>query len=46
MLESIMECPHCGKPFSTRLQEIDENGNPICPDCAKEKQEFEEHNVE
>ncbi len=36
--ESMMECSHCGKPFPTRFQELDDNGNPICPDCAKEEQ--------
>ena len=38
MSESMMECSQCGKPFSTRFQELDENGNPICPTCFRKEQ--------
>lgn len=41
MSESMMECASCGKPFSTRFQELDENGNPICPTCFHQKQNDE-----
>lgn len=37
MSDSMMECPNCGKQFPTRLQEISDNGNPVCPECAKEE---------
>ena len=39
MSESMMDCSSCGKPFPTRFQELDDNGNPICPDCAREERE-------
>lgn len=43
MSESMMECPVCGKQFPTRLQEISDNGNPVCPECAaKEREKLEE----
>lgn len=35
MSDSKMQCPVCGKMFSTTLQVIDDNGNPICPNCAQ-----------
>lgn len=38
MSESMMECARCGKPFPTRFQELDENGNPLCPTCFHEEQ--------
>lgn len=40
MSESMIQCPICGKQFPTWLQEISDNGNPICSECAeKEKEE-------
>lgn len=41
MSESMMECSQCAKLFPTRLQEMDDNGNPICPECAKKEREKE-----
>lgn len=42
MSESMMDCPNCGRSFPTRLQELSENGNPICPECkAKEQAKLE-----
>lgn len=35
MPESMMQCPICGKMFPARLAVLDDNGNPICPECAQ-----------
>lgn len=38
MSESMMQCASCGEPFPTRFQELDENGNPLCPTCFQKEQ--------
>lgn len=30
-----MQCPICGKMFDVNEYKIDENGNPVCPECYK-----------
>lgn len=40
MSESMMQCSDCGEFFPTRLQEMDDKGNPICPECAEKEREL------
>ena len=34
---SEMQCPICGKTFDSKDCVIDENGNPICSECAEKE---------
>lgn len=38
MSESMMLCSECAKPFPTRLQELNDHGAPICPECYQKQQ--------
>lgn len=37
-----MTCPICGRKFDELDYELLENGNPVCPECAKAKESNKE----
>ena len=43
IMADMMTCPVCGKEFPAIEHQINDAGNPVCPDCfQKEGKEKEE----
>ena len=38
-MAELMTCPVCGKDFPAIEYQINEAGNPVCPDCFRNENE-------